>query len=188
MKEYPVTCFCGAPAKLQPNVILYGGKIYGNGMAYVCTNFPTCRGSVGVHPGGKPLGTIPDEQTKAMRRKLHAIVDPLWQTQERHKKRARGSVYGYLRRIMNMTAEECHIGNFDAQTCLRAMKAMRNNPYRQTLTEDTKKEFNCGVCGHDSVRVYVSVAKCWVCRTNYHPKNVNFTGVETQEEFEQSCV
>lgn len=130
MKEYPVTCFCGSRARLQKNSVLYG-KLYGNGWAYVCKRFPDCRGSVGVHPGGKPLGTIPDEQTKVMRRKLHAIVDPLWQQQDRPKKKARGSVYGWLRHVMDMTAEECHIGNFDANTCLRAMRLIRENPYIQ---------------------------------------------------------
>lgn len=130
MNEYPVTCFCGSSAHLRDNSLLYNGKSYGNGKAYICDRFPDCRGSVGVHPNGKPLGNIPDEQTKVMRRKLHAIVDPLWQNHPYHNRRkARGSVYGYLRRLLNMTAEECHIGNFDAETCLRAMKAIRENPY-----------------------------------------------------------
>jgi hypothetical protein len=42
---------------------------------------------VGVHPNGKPLGNIPDENTKVLRRKLHAIVDPLWQNQTYHSRR-----------------------------------------------------------------------------------------------------
>jgi hypothetical protein len=130
MKEYPVTCHCGSPAHLRDNSLLYSGKSFGNGKAYICDRFPECRGSVGVHPNGKPLGNIPDEQTKVMRRKLHAIVDPLWQNQEyRSRKKARGSVYGYLRRILDMSAEECHIGNFDSETCLRAMEKIRENPY-----------------------------------------------------------
>lgn len=130
MKEYPVTCHCGSPAHLRDNSLLYNGKSYGNGKAYICDRFPACRGSIGVHPSGKPLGNIPDEQTKVMRRKLHAIIDPLWQNQTyRSRKKARGSVYGYLRRILNLSAEECHIGNFDADMCLRAMTAVRENPY-----------------------------------------------------------
>ena len=135
MKEYPVTCYCGRPAHLKPNSLLYNGKSYGkHPFAYICDGFfespQACRGSVGVHPNGKPLGTIPDENTKVLRRKLHAIVDPLWQNQAyAPRKKARGKVYAYLRSIMGMTAEECHIGNFDADTCLRAMKEIREHPY-----------------------------------------------------------
>lgn len=132
MKEYPVTCYCGSEAHLQNNSLLYNGKSFGNGKAYICDRFPACRGSVGVHPSGKPLGNIPDEQTKVMRRKLHAIIDPLWQNQSYYsRKKARGHVYGYLRRILNLSAEECHIGNFDADQCLRAMTAIRENPYEE---------------------------------------------------------
>lgn len=130
MKEYPVTCFCGSPAHLHSNSKLYNGKEYGNGKAYICDRFPACRGSVGVHPNGKPLGTIPDPQTKQLRIKLHAIVDPLWRDQtERPKKKARGSVYGWLQRISGLSAAECHIGMFDAEMCLKMMKLIRENPY-----------------------------------------------------------
>lgn len=137
MKDHGgVICYCGSPAHLRPNSLLYGGKSYGNGYAYICDRFPDCRGSVGVHPNGKPLGVIPDEQTKVMRRKLHAIVDPLWQNQAyRSRKKSRGSVYGYLRRIGGLSAEECHIGNFDADMCLKMMKLIRENPYERPSDE-----------------------------------------------------
>jgi hypothetical protein len=132
MKEYPVTCFCGSPAHLHNNKKLYG-KEYGKvPYAYICDRFPVCRGSVGVHPQGKPLGTIPDPQTKAMRIKLHAIIDPLWRDQtQRSKKKARGSVYGWLRRISGLSAEECHVGMFDADMCLKMMMLIRENPYEE---------------------------------------------------------
>jgi hypothetical protein len=110
--------------------MLYNGKSYGNGWAYICNRFPKCRGSVGVHPNGKPLGTIPDQETKQLRIQLHAVIDPLWRNQTHQPKRvARGAVYGYLRHIMEMTAEECHIGNFTADDCRRAMRAIQEIPF-----------------------------------------------------------
>lgn len=126
-------CFCGSPATLQPNSVIYSGRSFGNGFAYVCTRFPACRGSVGVHPDRKPLGTIPDAETKKLRIEVHAIVDPLWRaaTNGRPKKRNRGSVYGWLRRVMNMTPDECHIGKFTKADCLRALEAIKANPYKQ---------------------------------------------------------
>ena len=128
MKEYPVTCFCGSHAVLASNSIVYGRE-YGNGKAYICSRFPECDGMVGTHPTGKPLGTMIDKETRQLRRAVHAEIDPLWRTQERSKKRARGSVYGWLRRILDMTAEECHVGNFDADTCKRALEAIKEHPY-----------------------------------------------------------
>lgn len=136
MREFPVTCFCGSPAHLRDNSILYGGKSYGNGKAYICDRFPECRGSVGVHPNGKPLGIIPDQETKGLRRQLHATVDHLWQNRPyQQRKKARGKVYGWLRRITGMSAEECHIGNFDAETCRWVLQLVEDNPFRHSKND-----------------------------------------------------
>jgi hypothetical protein len=139
MKEYPVTCYCGSPAHLHSNERRYGRKVGNVPFMYICDRYiaaiekgqkPPCLGTVGVHPSGKPLGKIPDEQTKVMRRKLHAIVDAEWQNRRYSSRRnERGRVYGWLRRITGMSAEECHIGNFDADTCLKVMKLIQENPY-----------------------------------------------------------
>jgi hypothetical protein len=126
-----VVCHCGSPAHLRPNELLYGGRSYGNGYAYICDRFPVCRGSVGVHPNGKPLGTIPTEETKMLRRQLHARIDPLWRNQARGKKKARGSVYGWLQKIMNLSPLDCHVGKFDADMCKRALKEIDRQPYEQ---------------------------------------------------------
>lgn len=143
VKEYPVDCFCGSSASLGPNSVLYNGKTYGNGMAYICDRFPDCRGSVGVHPNGKPLGTIPDDRTKKLRRVLHGIIDPLWQNRPyQQRRKARGQVYGWLRKIMDMTAEECHIGNFDAQTCTQALLMIEAYPFNGKKVIIGYDEFN----------------------------------------------
>lgn len=56
----------------------------------------------------------------------------MWQAQGYHsRKEARGKVYGYLRHLLDMSAEDCHIGNFDAETCLRAMDAIQERPYEE---------------------------------------------------------
>lgn len=139
-----VFCYCGSSATLRSNALIYNGKTYGNGMAYICLRFPSCRGSVGVHPDGKPLGTIPDAETKKLRIKVHALIDPLWKeaTNGRPKKRNRGSVYGWLKRIMNMTTEECHVGNFNKADCLRALEAIAANPYIQHENKGTGQNEN----------------------------------------------
>lgn len=132
MKEYPVTCYCGAPASLRPNSVIYNGKTFGNGKAYICTRFPKCRGSVGVHPDGRPLGTIPDEETKKLRIRVHAAIDPIWRAypKGRERKRRRGSVYGWLTRIMGRE-KFVHVGEFSKDECLQALEAIAREPYEE---------------------------------------------------------
>jgi hypothetical protein len=125
-----VVCYCGSRATLRPNSVIYNGKTFGNGMAYICERFPACRGSVGVHPDGRPLGTIPDQETKKLRMKVHAAIDPIWKnaTNGRSKKKNRGSVYGWLRRIMG-AEHHVHVGEFSKEECLKALDLIAKNPY-----------------------------------------------------------
>src|SRR5687768_6513047 len=104
-------CYCGSTTSIKSNALIYNGREYGNGKIWLCDRFPECRGSVGTHPDGKPLGTIPDAETKKLRIQIHALIDPLWQNaqNERPKKRNRGSVYGWLRRITG-GEKDIHIG------------------------------------------------------------------------------
>src|SRR3990167_4777825 len=123
-------CFCGSSSSLRSNALIYNGKEYGNGKIWLCDRFPACRGSVGTHPDGKPLGTIPDDETKKLRIKIHAIIDPLWQNNMngRSRGRNRGSVYGWLRRIMGFEKQP-HVGEFTKDDCLRALRLIAEQPY-----------------------------------------------------------
>lgn len=132
-----VICYCGSPAHLDTNAKIYNGKEYGRGRIWLCDRYPACWGSVGTHPDDRPLGTIPDPETKKLRIEVHALIDPLWKTAEGSAKRKkRGSVYGYLRRIMNMTADECHIGNFTADQCIEALEQIALNPYQEKFIKE----------------------------------------------------
>lgn len=139
MKEHPCTCFCGSPASLQSNSVIYGRE-YGNGKAYICDRWPVCDGMVGTHPDGKPLGTPIDGKTRQLRRKIHSIIDPLWQNQERPRRKARGSVYGWLCKITGMTPKECHVGKWDADTCIKVLGLIAKNPYKYNENLSTKLE------------------------------------------------
>lgn len=126
--EAPI-CFCGSITVYKDSKELYHGHSYG--MRWICSRFPDCKGSVGAHPDGKPLGTVPNDEDKKYRSMVHAQIDPLWQNQQRSKKKARGSVYGWLRRIMDMTSDECHVGNWNAETCIEALEQIAIHPYEQ---------------------------------------------------------
>ncbi len=78
--SYIPICFCGSPTKLMSSKEYYG-KGYGTDR-YVCVRFPECRGSVGTHPNGEPLGSIPDEATKNKRMLLHSLIEILAKLKE----------------------------------------------------------------------------------------------------------
>src|SRR3990167_7573172 len=121
----PPDCFCGSSSSLRSNALIYNGKEYGNGKIWLCDRFPACRGSVGTHPDGKPLGIVPTEEVKKLRIKLHAVIDPLWKDD----KKKRGSVYGWLKRIMG---REIHMGETTKEDCLKILEAIEANPYKST--------------------------------------------------------
>jgi hypothetical protein len=128
-----VTCYCGSAARYADNSEYYG-RSYGNGKCWMCTRFPECDGYVGAHPDGRPLGSLVDKETKRWRILVHAQIDPLWRDANLHggaKRRRRGSVYGWLRRLMDMTAEECHVGNFTTEQCIEALEQITLHPYQE---------------------------------------------------------
>lgn len=152
MKEYPVTCYCGSPAHLHGNEKRYGRPTGKVPFMYICDRYiaaieegkrPPCFGSVGVHPSGKPLGTIPDEHTKKLRQQVHRVLDKLWQNRPYQQRRgARRNVYTWLARLMDMNAEECHIGNFTAQDCYRALIVIGSNEFQGKKSFIGYDEFN----------------------------------------------
>ena len=114
-KHFAPQCFCGSTSSLRSNSILYDGKEYGNGKAWICDRFPGCRGSVGTHPDGTPLGTIADGPTRYLRALIHSIVDPLW----KEGPYSRGEVYAWLARIYG---KPVHMGKLDLNECMRLIK------------------------------------------------------------------
>lgn len=114
MSKKEVFCFCGSTASLKSNSLLYG-KEYGNGKAWICDKFPVCRGSVGTHPDGAPLGTIANEETKEWRMKAHAVIDPLWKS-GMYRRRI---VYGKLSKALG---KQIHIGESDKETCQKIIE------------------------------------------------------------------
>jgi hypothetical protein len=132
-------CFCGSPSHLDSNAKIYNGKEYGNGRIWLCDRYPECRGSVGVHPDNRPLGTMVDLETKKLRIQIHDLVDPLWQNQtDRPRNKARGSVYGWLARITGI--ENYHTAHLTKKQCLTTLEAIKHNPYENRPTPNTLLE------------------------------------------------
>lgn len=126
----PPDCFCGTETEYIDSAAFYHGRSYG--MRWICKRWPECRGSVGSHPDGRPLGTIPDESTKKLRIELHSIVDAIWHGKTGKEKRyARGSAYRWLQNLTGLSQEDCHIGMFDEEACRFALKRVAEVPYER---------------------------------------------------------
>lgn len=126
-----VKCHCGSTASLRSNSLIYNGKEYGNGKAWICDRFPECRGSIGTHPDGRPLGTIPDEETKKLRIQVHALMDPLWKS----KKIKRNSMYYKLGKALRKQA--FHTGECNAEEC-RAVLELIPKLFAKELSHEEK--------------------------------------------------
>lgn len=126
----PPVCFCGSECVYKDSKGLYA-KSYG--MRWICKRFPACRGSVGAHPDGKPLGSVPDEPTKKLRGQLHSIVDAVWSHKRtgRERHQARGSAYRWLSDITGWPIDICHIGMMNERQCLYALERTKTIPYEK---------------------------------------------------------
>ena len=98
MRIYCCGCKTDVDARLTN-----GKEVYPHRQDLYCLPFwkcDTCRNFVGCHHKMKertrPLGCIPTLAVKDARKKIHAIIDPLWQS----KIMARGKIYGELTKVL----------------------------------------------------------------------------------------
>ena len=88
---------------------------------YVCW---ICDAYVGCHPGSdKPLGSLANAELRAARVKTHTLhFDPLWKNQRLFGYGdARRKAYEWLAGKLGIRVEDCHIGQFDLETCNKVM-------------------------------------------------------------------
>lgn len=110
----------------EHNSIVYG-RDYGNGMIYICENFPTCNSCVGAHSDtGKPLGSVAGKSIRTARMAAHKAFDPLWKSGEQDRRfLKREYAYEWLTEFMGMPRPDVHIGLFDEAQCKRVMEFSR---------------------------------------------------------------
>ena len=96
---------CDAGMKLR------SGK---HGTFWGCVTFPECRGAISCNEDGTPKGTPGNAETRAARQEAHKVFDRLWKAGA---VKGRGAAYHWLQEVMGMTADEAHIGQFDAAQC-----------------------------------------------------------------------
>ena len=112
--------YCGSRAIFMDSKIIYGKSF---GMAYVCKNFPACDSYVGVHKGSnRPLGIMANSELREWKKKAHSVFDPLW----KNGMMKRGQAYEYLSKALKIKVEECHIGMFDIDKCMRTYELLNH--------------------------------------------------------------
>jgi len=117
----PLICpYCGAAAVKMSSTVVYGaGRDYG--LIWACL---PCQAWVGCNKmTGEPLGRLADAGLRKWKQKAHAAFDPVWELlivyTGGNKGTCRGFAYQWLSKKLNIPAEQCHIGMFDATQCLR---------------------------------------------------------------------
>lgn len=98
------------------------------GLLYRCRNVG-CDITHSAHPDGRPVGVPTDSYTRHLRHELHRIFDLYWKFYpKKQQEKARKDSYLWLSQQLEITEDECHIGRFDADACLKAINICRRNP------------------------------------------------------------
>lgn len=106
------TLYCVACAKEVEAQALFGDSIYPHRPDLYGKTFlqcPHCGNYVGTHQDGRPLGTIPTPELRAMRNKVHAVIDEFWLPERNRGKRKR-----LYKALSNFLGREYHTGELNS--------------------------------------------------------------------------
>lgn len=115
----PEQCnICGGKVIFTSNARIYG-RVYGNGMCYLCTN---CGAYVGTHDTGDALGILSDKPLKNLKIMAHHKFDEAW----KNKKIYRDKEYKKLAKVLMIPIKLCHFGYFNRDLLNAAIVAMES--------------------------------------------------------------
>lgn len=69
---------------------------------------------------------LPCSELDDLRHRLHLAFDKLWRSRKARRFNNRAAAYAWLASTLGLSDAECHIGLFDAETCRRALEAVRS--------------------------------------------------------------
>lgn len=122
--------YCDGQGIYTDSKIVYGQSY---GMIYLCSNYPKCDAMVGVHRGtSTPLGRMANAELRYWKKKAHEAFDQIWRSNPN--KTHRTGAYKYLQEVMEMSASEAHIGNFNIEQCRLLIQKLNSN---KTMTQVT---------------------------------------------------
>jgi hypothetical protein len=88
-----------------------------------------CGAYTGCHKGTiNPVGRCAGPETRHLRMKVHALLDPIWKDAQGPRNKARRKAYRDLAEALGVPEEEAHIGYMDAGMCRRAIAHLEQAP------------------------------------------------------------
>lgn len=104
--------YCSEPATLTTGETIYPNiKYLHTKKFWHCTR---CNAYVGCHPDTEiPLGSLANEELRISRGIAHDTFDIIWQSKYMTRKEA----YSWLSGELNISQNNCHIGEFDVEMC-----------------------------------------------------------------------
>lgn len=116
--EYQLTdnqCpYCGAGTNYVSTTSHYDNGTRYPGRILRCNNYPKCDSYVGCHvKSGYPKGSLANAELRAARQAAHAAFDTRWKSRDQ----TRAGAYFWLSRVMDIDADNCHIGMFTIEQC-----------------------------------------------------------------------
>ena len=138
---YCVECGHNVVAELVSGKEIYGNDKFKDIPFWRC---PTCGNWVGshyksTHNPDAPLGCIPTKEIRAIRRKIHSMIDPLWKSgskKNQHKKRT--EIYSYLSKELLTTY---HTGMVDSVEYGEKVIEVLRKRYGEEIDNNVLKEF-----------------------------------------------
>lgn len=127
----PICAECSSMAEQVDSAVIYPHRedLHGKPM-FRCK----CGAYVGAHPGTEvPLGYPAGPETRALRSKVHRLLDPLWEAKMQRDKvskgKARDAAYGWLAAQLAIDRDDCHVSHFNADRCRAAIAILE--PFRR---------------------------------------------------------
>lgn len=114
---HPACPYCGKMSAKVSGKEIYPHRpdLYSK-VFYQCA---ACDAYVGCHPGtDKALGFPANAALRSIRSAAHRAFDPKW----RNGGRTRQAAYKWLSTELGIDVSQCHIGQFDADTCQRVIE------------------------------------------------------------------
>ncbi len=122
--------YCNNKAELVTGMVIYPHrKDLHDKKFYLCVN---CNAYCGCHPGTiRPLGTLANDELRALRKRCHSKLDPIWRAHIMKRK----EVYAWLSKQMNIDIKDTHIAMFDKYDCEKALEYLSELTYQlETIT------------------------------------------------------
>lgn len=141
--DAPAACpYCGAPTAVREDRAVYQ-KSYGR-MVLMCTRYPRCSAFVTCHDKtGAPMGTMADHKLRYLRKRVHALFDPIWidpHGGRRGRGRERAAAYEWFARALGMPEDQCHVALFDTDACHRAIEVLESRQGSTNIPVDANSD------------------------------------------------